>query len=142
MSAATSVVFLPWLRGADPADAQDAVIELGTNDVFASGETLVQFRTAYDYILTRVRHDAPQAKIVCLGTWRTPAQGGRFDAIIRSDCASLVGGSYVALSHFYLNAHYRGPAGIVTAFGTSDDFHPNNAGHQAIATALLAALPS
>lgn len=125
-----------------PADTQEAVIELGTNDVFASGETFTQFRTAYDYILTRVRHDAPQAKIVCLGTWRAPAQGGRFDEIIRSDCVRLVGGSYVGLSRFYLNATYRGPAGRVTAFGTSDDFHPNNAGHKAISTALLAALSS
>lgn len=125
-----------------PADAQDAVIELGTNDVVASGETLAQFRTAYDYILTRVHHDAPQAKFVCLGTWRDPAQGGGYDAVIQSDCASLVGGAYVALGNFYLNSSYHGPVGRVTFLGTGDNFHPNNAGHQAISTALLAALPS
>src|SRR5690348_14522229 len=120
-----------------PADAQVVVIELGTNDVFASGETLAQFRTAYDYILTRVHHDAPQAKFVCLGTWRTPAQGGSYDAVIESDCASLVGGAYVALGNLYLNSSYHGPAGRVTFLGTGDNFHPNNAGHQAISEALL-----
>ncbi|HEU5348240.1 MAG TPA: SGNH/GDSL hydrolase family protein [Ktedonobacterales bacterium] len=117
-----------------PGDALYVVIELGTNDVAASGETLTQFKTAYDYILARVQRDAPNARLICLGTWRDPSagvseSGHAYNQIIQSDCPN----TYIPLGDLYLNNSYHGPAGRSTWLGTGDWFHPNDAGHAAIA---------
>lgn len=127
-----------------PGDAQYVIVELGTNDVVISGETLDQFQSSYDYILSRSHHDAPGARLVCLGTWRDPTQGASqsgyaHNQIIQTECARF-GGSYVLLGPLYLNANYHGPAGHITWCGISDWFHPNDAGHAAIASGVAAVL--
>ena len=127
-----------------PGDARYVIVELGTNDVVISGETLAQFQSSYDYILSRSHHDATQAHFVCLGTWRNPNEGVSqsgyaYDQIIQSECARF-GGSYVPRGQLYLNSNYHGPAGMTTWLGTSDWFHPNDAGHAAIASGVAAVL--
>lgn len=125
-------------RRAVPGDALYVVVELGTNDVVASGETLAQFAAAYAYILARTHHDAPHARLVCLGTWRDPTTvASSYNTVIATACSSY-GGSYVALGDLYLTGSLHGPAGVLTAFGVSDWFHPNNAGHAAIAARVAA----
>lgn len=125
-----------------PGDALYVVVELGTNDVVASGETLTDFETAYGYILSRVHRDAPQALVVCLSTWRDPTAGAirsgyAYNNAIASRCSDA-GGTYVFIGDLFLDGALHGPAGVVTAFGVSDWFHPNNAGHAAIANRVIA----
>jgi acyl-CoA thioesterase I len=127
-----------------PGDALYVVIELGTNDVAASGETLTEFKTAYDYILARVHRDAPNARLICLGTWRDPTagvseSGYAYNQIIQSLCMSFAG-TYIELGDLYVNYSYHGPAGRSTWLGTGDWFHPNDAGHAAIAARVAAVI--
>lgn len=132
----------PRLRvNAVPDDARYVVIELGTNDVVAPGETLTQFKSSYDAILTRVQRDAPNARLICLGTWRNPNAGAHesgyaYNKVIRAECP----GSYVPLGDLFVKPALRGPAGRATWMGRSDDFHPNDAGHAAIAARVVAAI--
>lgn len=122
-------------------DALDVIIELGTNDVVASGETLAQFESSYDYILTRVHQDAPNAKLICLGVWRDPDAGAEnsgyaYNQVIQADCP----GAYVPLGDLYMNFSLHGPVGRPTWIGNADWFHPNDAGHAAIASRVAAAV--
>lgn len=124
-----------------PGDALDVIIELGTNDVVASGETLAQFKSSYDYILNRVHQDAPNAKLICLGVWRDPTAGAQesgyaYNQIIQADCP----GTYVPLGDLFMNNSLHGPAGRPTWIGNGDWFHPNDAGHAAIASRVAAAV--
>ena len=124
-----------------PGDALDVIIELGTNDVVASGETLAQFESSYDYILNRVHQDAPNAKLICLGVWRDPTAGAHesgyaYNQIIQADCP----GTYVPLGDLFMNGSLHGPEGRPTWIGNADWFHPNDAGHAAIASRVAAAV--
>lgn len=124
-----------------PGDALDVILELGTNDVVASGETLAQFKSSYDYILNRVHQDAPNAKLICLGVWRDPTAGAHesgyaYNQIIQADCP----GTYVPLGDLFMNNSLHGPAGRPTWIGNADWFHPNDAGHAAIAARVAAAV--
>lgn len=120
-----------------PQDQHLYVVELGTNDV-----TQVDYQTfavQYETLLERVREAAPEAALVCLGTWRPPAQGANFDLVIRQLCEEY-DGVYRQLSDLQAEPSYRGPEGVDTFEGTSDDFHPNDAGHQAIHERLMSAI--
>lgn len=122
-------------------DALDVIIELGTNDVVASGEMLAQFKSSYDYILSRVHQDAPNAKLICLGVWRDPTAGAQesgyaYNQIIQADCP----GTYVPLGDLYMNNSLHGPASHPTWIGNADWFHPNDTGHAAIAARVAAAV--
>ena len=84
-----------------------------------------------------MRVGSPNAAVVCAGTWS--AQGIAFDAIIQQDCAAIRG-HYVPLSGLYGVAANRAPEGALTFYGTADGVAPNDAGHRAIANALLKAI--
>lgn len=146
---ATAVVSADRMRQAPPgqavpSDAGYIIIELGTNDVVAN-ESLSQFQDAYDYILTRVHQDAPGAQVICLGTWRNPNAGTHesgyaHNQIIQRDCAKIAGGTYRGLGDLFMVDAYHGPAGRPTFLGAGDSFHPNNAGHWAIASRVESAM--
>jgi acyl-CoA thioesterase-1 len=123
-----------------------AIVELGTNDWLgysrrgASAPTpAAAFRQRYFELLSRVVPVTSTARLVCLGVWG--AGDGRnglalaradYDEIIEAACAAR-GGCYVSLSSLYQDPSCRGPAGVATPFGVSDDVHPNDRGHQRIA---------
>lgn len=121
-----------------PANLDLAVIELGTND---SGNQIpqAQFRDAYSTLLDKVKAESPKVKIVCAGVWEggggTPG-GSPYDISIRSLCTSA-GGVFVPLQSIYTQPDVIGPAGAATWNGVTDDFHPNDRGHELIADALL-----
>ncbi len=133
------------MRSVIPGDARYIVVELGTNDVAQTSETWRQFRAAYDEILTRTHAAAPTAKFICLGVWRNgihgqPYSGYAHNQVIAGECAKF-GGTFVGLSDLYNNGAMRGPAGHPDWFGkTTDDFHPNSAGHARIAARVAAAI--
>jgi lysophospholipase L1-like esterase len=113
-----------------------AVIELGTNDIQRT--PISEFTGAYNSLVNRIRSSSPDAALVCLGIWGP--DGGEYDSAIESSCAAG-GGVFTRLNALYLSAQFRGPAGVPGFAGLSDDFHPNDAGHKALAGAVLAAVP-
>lgn len=119
-----------------PADVGVAVVELGTNDVGVP-TPLADFEQQYANLLDRIRSTSPRAGLVCLGTWT--ADGAAYDEAIARTCAARAG-VYVSLAEKFANADFHGPAGRDTFAGAGDEFHPNDAGHRAIADAVLAAL--
>jgi lysophospholipase L1-like esterase len=126
------------------------VVEVGTNDWLGyvregswSPTPLEQFGHAYGRLLERLL--APGALLVCLGIWVPKAgqseAGGvveDYDAIIADECRRR-GGRFRALAGVHDDASCRGPAGLSTPFGTSDEMHPNDHGHRRLAELVLAA---
>lgn len=119
-----------------PDDLGLAVVELGTND---SGGTvsLGLFAKQYSLILDRIRSTSPNSYILCLSPWPPSSP---YTTIIVSACTTRPRTSYVDISKFFDAPGMRGPAGQTTPFGLSDDFHPNDAGHRAIADSVNQAL--
>jgi len=110
-----------------PEHLDFALVELGTND---AGRTPIdQFTQQYGALLDRIRAKSPSAALVCLGTWGDAAD---YDARVQGACESH-GGRFITLRDLYAKPSLRGPAGQQRFGGTSDDFHPNDAGHTAIA---------
>lgn len=111
------------------------VVELSTNDYDTGIETLT---ADYSELLDRIRAQSPDAALVCAGAWGPSARVLASDRVIARACVDH-GGRFVALKPLYENSpSLRGPAGVSTTSGApSDDFHPNDAGHAAIAQKLL-----
>lgn len=124
------------MRATPPPAAQLFVIELGTDDT----EDVATFAQAYQGALTILRQVNPQARVLCLGPWQPtfPLYVAE-DAVIQSDCAAD-GGTFVDLMPLFAVGPYHGPVDRTTYHGPGDYFHPNDAGHAAIARALLLAL--
>lgn len=121
-----------------PSKVEVAVIELGTNDV-GMQTPLTAFQTQYEGLTRAIRAESPRARLVCIGTWT--GWGDMYDRIIEDACVA-VDGSYVDAQPLFTEAANRGPVGRATFVGPGDDFHPNNAGHRAVADAVLAVLQS
>jgi lysophospholipase L1-like esterase len=134
---------LPYLSRI-PTDSSDVFVEEGTSDLGFSSNS--QFDKNYMDLITRIRARAPNALIWCLGPWQDPGtinaaggSAGAFDTIIQHAC----GGDFIDIDRFYNGAGgeaTRGPAGVQTQFGVSDDFHPNDWGNSLIAGAIANAL--
>jgi len=120
-------------------DATDTVVEVGTNDfVKLSPE---EFSVSYRALITAVKHREPHAQIVCLGLWRSATERSPtgqgpdvYDALIQAACP----GPFIPLLGLFMIPSNRGPANQETFRGLSDAFHPNDRGHDAIASAIAA----
>lgn len=119
-----------------PADLDLAVVELGTNDV-GIPTPIAEFTTQYDALLAKIKAKSPNTALLCAGTWE--GTGTQYDIAIAKSCTKA-GGRYISLAGLYQNSSFHGPAKAQTWKGESDWFHPNDAGHAAIAKALLAAV--
>jgi lysophospholipase L1-like esterase len=112
--------------------ADAVVIEAGTND-FLLQTPRRRFADDYRGLVAKVKAASPGAKLVCVTTWTPPdlprarIPASFYDATIRQACS---GGTVADVSPFF---DERGPAGRSTFSGPGDDFHPNSAGHAAIA---------
>lgn len=101
------------------------------------------FARRYKEYLNRVAGAPPDAKFLCLGVW-APAAAGRaaaLDAAIAAGCEAH-GGQFVSLKELFDTAANRGPACAPVWLGTRDSFDPNDAGHAAIADAVLKRIAS
>jgi lysophospholipase L1-like esterase len=118
-----------------PSRGDDVVVEAGTND-FLFQTPRRRFADDYRALLAKVTAASPDAKLVCLTTWvpknvasqpsaKIPASF--YDTTIRHACT---GGAVADVAPL---TDARGPAGRPTFLGPGDDFHPNSAGHAAIA---------
>jgi lysophospholipase L1-like esterase len=125
-----------------PQGAGLAIVELGTNDLAANTDNAL-FTRQYKEYLNRVVAASPDAKLLCLGVW-APAAASRttaLDAAITAGCQAH-GGQFVSLKELFDAPNNRGPAGAPVWLGTRDTFHPNDAGHAAIADAVLQRIAS
>ena len=118
-----------------PSGMNLVVLEVGTDDMRV--ERVSDFRTAFEALVAQVRSASPNADLVCAGTWS--ATGGLYDAVIQRACTGA-NSRYVPLQALYDTPAFHGPAGKATAYGPSDGLAPNDAGHRAIAAALLGAV--
>jgi len=120
-----------------PTGLDLAVIELGTNDV-GNGASLEDFTADYTTLITNVTTANPGVPLVCAGIWKGDGSPrvDDFDATIKSTCEAA-GGVYASLKSIYQAPANSGPEGVATFQGASDLFHPNDAGHAAIAERLL-----
>ena len=123
-----------------PAGLDLAVVELGTNDL---STPITEFTDAYQSLIDRIVGGSPEVKLVCAGVWE--GGGGspealQYDQVIRNICTAN-GGRFVPLRPIYTNfREVIGPVGAPAFGGVADDFHPNSAGHEAIAAALLSVI--
>jgi len=123
-----------------PGGADVVVVEAGTND-FLYQTPRRRFAADYRALLAKVTAASPNARRVCLTTWVPPdvppakIPASFYDATIRRACT---GGAVADLSGISAQPGMRGPEGRSTAFGPGDAFHPNSAGHAAIARLIEA----
>lgn len=103
--------------------ADAVVINLGTNDV-GHGVSSTTFQTVYTQLLRDIRGEYPQAAILALQTF-TRRYAAQTQAAVQSVTAA---GDR--------NTFFVPTDGWVPAGGLSDNVHPNDAGHAAIATRL------
>ena len=124
----------------DPA-SRLVVMEIGTSDLGPGPTPIAIAEAQYRDLLDRVRDEAPDAQLVCLGTWFEASGGFKLNTSIATQCR-MRGGYYVDLAAIYQTPVNRGPADqrAIGLDGISDDFHPNNSGHAAIAQRLNSAL--
>jgi lysophospholipase L1-like esterase len=123
-----------------PSDV--VIVQLATNDFMQSVPALV-YSAYYGDLLHRLRRASPTAELVCLGGWDDPSAANRlgvlavdYDVEARTACGAE-GGRYVDLSATFLDARNHGPEGRVTFHGPGDVFHPNDRGHEEVATLIL-----
>ena len=139
------------LRLTPPGARRLAIIEVGTNDWLGyrpegawSATPAGEFQATYGRLLDLVRASG-EPLLISLGIWGptggTSEVGGsvtELDEVIASESAAR-GGRFVPLTAIHDDPGMRGPAGRRTALGISDDFHPNDRGHAAIARMVAAA---
>ncbi|MFI5017874.1 MAG: SGNH/GDSL hydrolase family protein, partial [Dongiales bacterium] len=113
------------------------VIEWGTNDV----QPPDVYQANYRFIVQTLRAANPSARIVCLRPWQDPNNGYQpaYWHAIQAECGASPAVA-VDLAPLYLDMSLHGPGGSDTYRGPRDWFHPNDAGHAAVAQAILAAL--
>lgn len=117
-----------------PKSTDLAVLALGTNDIWKT--PVGDFATDYKALIAKVKNQAPDAAILCMGAW-TDVDGSRnYDHLIEDACEAG-GGRYVPITDLNNNPKNHGPAGVESFGGISDVFHPNDSGYKAIADRVL-----
>jgi lysophospholipase L1-like esterase len=110
------------------------VIEWGTDD----REPPDAFQANYHFVVQTLRAADPNARIVCLRPWQDPTIGyqPQYWQATEAECSAWP--TVIAdLSELYLDFSLHGPGGADTYRGPRDWFHPNDAGHAAIAQLIL-----
>lgn len=126
---------VPQLASIDQAHPALVTIELGTNDV-GFNTPLSDFQNQYDAIVSALT--VPGTRVICIGSW-LPSTA--IDAAIADSCQRH-GGTFVSLAGFYGDNSLHAQDGAPVYLGRADWFHPGNAGHAAIAQAVMASLGS
>lgn len=134
-SGAKAAFALPLLASIDQAHPALVTIELGTNDV-GFNTAPADFSAQYETIVNSV--SVSGTRVLCIGSW---LPSDVIDAIIEQTCQRH-GGTFVSLSGFYGDNSLHAQQGAPVYLGQADWFHPGNAGHSAIAQAILASLGS
>ncbi|MFZ0217562.1 MAG: GDSL-type esterase/lipase family protein [Candidatus Dormiibacterota bacterium] len=146
LDARTGASVADGLSWSFPAGQDVIVVHLVTNDYSNDNTPLPVYRSEFSQLLDKLRESSPAARLICLGAWEAPHARNSvgetvtdFDLSVRSACQAR-GGTFVPLSAIFDQPINRGPIGALTAYGTADNYHPNDAGQQAIANTVLAAI--
>lgn len=119
-----------------PTDVDLAVLQMGVIEV-GQKENPAEFGRDYARLLRNMKARFPKVAIACVSVWQgVSVNAGGYDRIIRETCQTA-GGQFVDISAVFADKRNRGPAGTKTWAGVSDAFHPNDAGHKAIADLIL-----
>lgn len=124
---------LPQLAVIDQQHPALVTIELGTNDV-GFNTPLGDFQNQYDAIVAALA--VPGTRVLCIGSW---LPSDVIDNAI-ADICQRHGGTFVSLAGFYGDNSLHAQDGGPSYLGRADWFHPGDAGHAAIAQAVLASL--
>lgn len=121
-----------------PGQSYDLIVtELGTNDVQKT--RVADFTRNYRALLKSLLTESPQAGLVCLGPWGTPAATEQSSAVVKQLCEQNKG-QFRDLATFYINGKNRWVDEVMPNGRKVDNFHPNDRGHSLIAEAALDAL--
>jgi len=134
-SGARAAWALPLLASIDQAHPALVTIELGTNDV-GFNTPAADFTSQYETIVNAV--SVPGTRVRCIGSW---LPSNVVDGIIEQTCQRH-GGTFVSLGGFYGDDSLHAQDGAPVYLGRADWFHPGDAGHSAIAQAVLASIGS
>jgi lysophospholipase L1-like esterase len=129
-------------------DADLIVVHMATND-YLQGTPLPVYRMELRALLNRLHARSPGASVACLGVWSPPTAFDRaglrataYDDVVEDECGS-VGGTFVPLSGIYRQADVHVPPPVHRHRRLGEiGFHPNDAGHARIASAVYAGLVS
>lgn len=111
------------------AGAEVVLIATGTNDTSAQPDLSV-LNAEYPALLAAVPDDKT---LFCLGPWLRDTAS---NAAMKTMCETA-GGTFISLADL---SNLRGPAGAEAFPQVRDNFHPNQAGHDAIASRVIAAI--
>jgi lysophospholipase L1-like esterase len=132
-SGAKAAWALPQLASIDQMHPALVTIELGTNDV-GFNTPLADFSSQYEAIVAAL--SVPGTRVICIGSWLPSAV---MDGVIADSCQRH-GGTFVSLAGFYGDNSLHAADGQAVYLGRADWFHPGDAGHAAIAQAVMASL--
>jgi lysophospholipase L1-like esterase len=124
-----------------PSDTALVIIEAGTDDSGAAKTPLNGFQQQYAALVSKVRANAPESTILCLGVWQTGPEASAYDNAIRAECEQSEG-TFRILHDIYDSVGTRGPAGrpIFTKGTKSDAILPNDEGYRRIAARVVEAV--
>lgn len=115
------------------------VVEVGTNDAsrYPGGVPVdpVDFEANLRAIADAARTGNPACRLIFLSVWQAPPTRAPFDVRIAA-VATDYGRHFVDLSSIKDEPANSMPGGVSTYLGVSDGWHPNDAGHRAIAAAV------
>jgi lysophospholipase L1-like esterase len=143
-----------------PANQDLIVVHMGTND-FDHSTPLSAFQPAMHALFDRLRGGSPGASFVCLGVWagatdvnKAGLHPGAYDSVVQSNCQGA-GGSFVSLEGLFpMPALHPVSERVVivrdarrlqgNSYVTSSEvgFHPNDTGHERIASAVFTVIES
>jgi acyl-CoA thioesterase I len=125
------------------------IIELGTDDQVDGHSTVDDLAVNLRTLVGFAREGNAACRVVMFSTWRGTGEYPAWNAAIR-DVAHECGASYVSLQALYDDRDNHGPAGVPTIWPdipgpggigfVTDYFHPNDAGHAAIAATAIRVL--
>lgn len=122
-----------WQPHPLPKGQDVVVLEIGTNDIGPFGTPHPGpdhwFQLGYSSLIAKLQKDSPHARFYCVGAWRpdAPVPAAKYDVAIRKMCP----GVFVSVER---------QAKVAANVSTVDGLHPTDAGHAAIARAILSAM--
>ena len=138
-----------WLlaSGGLPTSGDLDIIESGTNDDYLGTDPtihptpLATFGAQYLKLLSDMEARVPAPVEICVGIWGSESQlnslglgAADYDRVIQQECQQQATNVHITTEFVSIEALYENPA-------LHNGFHPNEAGQQAIASAIKAVLP-
>lgn len=125
------------VKGLDEIAAQSPdliTIEFGTNDADPqNGSSIDTFKANLDLMIDTVSNiKGKNPKIVLVTTWNQGEKAAPFDEAIKA-AGEKYGLPVADISDIWADSANKGPEGVETFKGTSDNWHPNDVGMQKIA---------